>query len=80
MNPYWIEIERLDRPSPLNRGIGITAISEEDAVNLFRELIGAEHAINSIKKIYDIGELDQNFVTPNMGNLFVRGVWYPLAW
>ena len=80
MNPYWIDIEQLHQPSPLNRGVGITAISEEDAVGIFRELIGPEQIIKSIKKVSDVRDLDQNFVVPNMGSLFVRGVWYPLAW
>jgi hypothetical protein len=80
MKPFWIELARLNRPSPLNRGVGITAISEEDAVSLFGELIGTGYTIKSIKEISDVRDLDQNFVVPNMGNLFVRGVWYPLAW
>jgi hypothetical protein len=74
MQPYWIKI---DAPRP-SLGVGITAISEDDARALFR-LAWPEDRIASIAPIRDMRDIEQNHVAPNMGNWFKRGIWYPMG-
>jgi hypothetical protein len=74
---YWIKVAPTKRPMPLNLGIGVTAHDEADARTLTRLLVG-ERAIVSIEIVEDVTSLDQAHVRPNMGNIFARGVWFPL--
>ncbi len=71
--PYWIECE--DAP-----GVGITARSEADALDLLNAAFGGERRAREVKPIHDASELDQGHVVPNMGNWLRRGVWYPLGY
>lgn len=75
MHPYWIVLGDAMRPER-RHGAGITAWSEADAIELCKAAMPT-YPVLSIKIISDMQELDQNHVVPNMGNWFVRGVWYP---
>lgn len=76
MKPYWIKFEPAEVPSPFNLGIGVTARDDSDAAYLAQFVVG-ERKITSISLIEDINTLDERHVRPNMGNMFVRGVWWP---
>ena len=75
MRPYWIVTERRLYPG-IRSGVGITARSEADALEIYSQCFNAYRLI-SIEIIHDMRQLDQNHVAPNMGNWFLRGVWYP---
>ncbi|AYD00089.1 hypothetical protein NCHU2750_06950 [Neorhizobium sp. NCHU2750] len=75
LRPYWI---KMDKPSGL--GFGITAWSKEDAETLLRLVLPDDCAIISINPVKDAASLDQGHVIPNMGNMFRRGIWYPLGY
>jgi len=80
MLPFWITIEKKRTATPLNLGVGITAISETDARNIFVAAFGNEYQIASVSVVDDVGALDQNHVIPNMGSIFRRGVWFPIGY
>ena len=73
MHPYWIDIEgRL--------GVGITARSDQDALAIFEARFGSKYRPAQVTVIRDMNKLEQNHVAPNMGNWFVRGIWFPLGY
>jgi len=72
MHPYWIDIDG-------KLGVGITARSDEDALQIFVTIFGDRFRAAGLRVIRDINELDQGHVAPNMGNWFMRGVWFPLG-
>ena len=79
MQSYWVAFERLPLPTVLNMGAGVTARSAEDA----RQIATAafpEARIVSVTVVDDAASLDQGHVVPNMGNILVRGVWFPLGY
>ncbi|MGH6922761.1 MAG: hypothetical protein ACRED5_03230 [Propylenella sp.] len=75
MRPNWIEID--DFPYC---GVGVTALSEKDALAFLERAYGNSYRIISTKVISDAQELDQNHVVPNMGNMLARGIWFPLGY
>lgn len=73
LHRYWF-------PISFERGIGVTAYSVEDAMQLLESLLSqriAEIDLQSVVEDVDIRALDQNHVIPNMGLPNVRGIWYP---
>jgi hypothetical protein len=75
LTPYWIKTDK-----PLNLGYGITARSKEDAEGLLRLVVSSDWAVVAIDPVGDAASLDQGHVIPNMGNIFRRGIWYPLGY
>lgn len=81
MKPYWISISPLHSPSPLNLGIGVTALSEDDARTIVSALFGGEIVMLKVEPIQDMTTIDQKHVAPNMEpNWLLRGVWYPAGY
>lgn len=70
MQPYWITTSG-------QLGVGVTARSEADALELFSLAFGIAEKIISIEIIKDMNDLDQNHVVPNMASWFRRGIWFP---
>ncbi len=69
VQPYWFDMTgRL--------GAGVTAHSEADAIAIFEAAFDRQ-ADARPHLIKDASELDQKHVVPNMGNLLMRGVWFP---
>jgi hypothetical protein len=73
MQPYWIRIDKC------GLGVGITATSEEDARALFQKAWPKDR-IASLAPINDMRDIEQNHVAPNMGNWFMRGIWFPMGY
>jgi hypothetical protein len=80
MHPYWVKFEHVSRPSIFNSGMGVTARSEIDAREIVVAAIGDEPRITSVVVIENMASLDQGHVIPNMGNIFIRGIWFPLGY
>ena len=77
---YWFKFEPLEKPSPLNRGCGITAYSLDDAVSLLRERVFSDQPLPRIAQTIvdvDVSTLNPGHVIPNMGLVTRRGVWFP---
>ncbi|TPN47697.1 MULTISPECIES: hypothetical protein [unclassified Mesorhizobium] len=72
MYPYWIKVRG-------HLGVGVTAQSEADALQLFSLAFGSAENVVGIEIIKDMNDLDQNHVVPNLGvaNWFRRGIWFP---
>ena len=61
-------------------GIGVTAYSLEDAIDLIKSqdiAMMLKPNFDSYTENVDIQDLDQNHVIPNMGVCTNRGVWFP---
>jgi hypothetical protein len=91
MKAYWIKFETMAAfrfksedgvvvkktvPSSFNLGMGVTARDEADAIFLAQFIVG-NRAVASISPVINADTLDQGHVRPNMGNMFVRGIWWP---
>ena len=85
MRRFWIELEppfeQHHHPGITKCECGVTALDLDDAVTL---LVGGifPNGLPKIRKIVedvDISTLDERHVLPNMGNVLVRGIWYPLG-
>ena len=77
---FWFEFERIDRPTPLNLGCGVTARDREDALGLMRTNIFPDRPMPRIVKVVEDVEpasLEQNHVAPNIGAMDLRGIWFP---
>ncbi len=79
---YWFTFQRSLKPTALNAGCGVTAYGYDDAINLLRERVFGGNELNVInfQEDVDLSKLDQNHVTPNMGSVVVRGIWFPLGY
>jgi hypothetical protein len=79
---FWFEFETFERPTSLNFGCGVTAYNIDDAKALILTDVFDREEIPQIVKItedVDIRTLEENHVRPNMGNVVIRGVWFPLG-
>jgi hypothetical protein len=85
MRRFWIEFEsvlgRHLHPGLTKAGCGVTAFDLDDALTLLGENVFPDGVpkIGKIVEDVDISTLDQGHVLPNMGNVLVRGIWYPLG-
>lgn len=84
MNPlrtYWIRFEKLSLPGFWNLGCGVTAFDRDDAIGLVRQRLISIDGV--VPRIMDIAEdvktsdLEQRHVLPNIGDMNVRGIWFP---
>jgi hypothetical protein len=75
MDRFWVKFAAM-APAPFNLGVGVTARDEADAIYLTRFVVG-DREIASVGRLDDLALLDQKHVVPNMGNAFVRGIWWP---
>lgn len=85
MRRFWIEFEPPlgvhNHPATTLAGCGVTALSVEDALSLLKEHL-FPYGLPKIGKLVedvDISTIDHHHVVPNMGNVLVRGIWYPLG-
>lgn len=78
MRPYWVTFSRLEDFSPLGLGVGVTGYDVEDALRLVEQAFG-RLTVGAIAPVDDVASLDQGHVRPNMGSLFIRGIWFPLG-
>lgn len=77
---YWFEFESLPRPSALNIGCGVTAHNVDDAKSLMQEWIFSGEPLPKIRRIVEsvnVSNLDERHVLPNIGQVAMRGVWFP---
>lgn len=82
---YWFEFEQDDKSFPcveVNFGCGVTGYDRNDAIKILQETIFRE-AMPSIKQVVeniDISTLDEGHVKPSIGDVYIRGVWFPLGY
>ncbi len=82
---FWIEfVYSAEHPLPMGmqRGCGVSAFHDEDAMHLLKTIVFSSASLPEIKKITEnivFSTLDKGHVLPNMGDVTVRGVWFPLG-
>jgi hypothetical protein len=83
---FWIEFEspRLGEhghPAIKMAGCGVTASDLEDALSLLKQHVFPTGlpSIGGLVEDVDVSTLDQGHVLPNMGNVLVRGIWFPVG-
>lgn len=76
LTKYWIEITA---DSPTWETYGVTAYSKEDAINLIKAHLPSKLSFEVLKitENFEISNLDQNHVVPNIGSPYLRGIWHP---
>lgn len=84
---YWIEpdFSTYEEKIPMGcrMGIGVTAYTYEDALEIIKEKIFNNSSLPSILNVIenvDISNLDENQVLPNMNTPTIRGIWFPLGY
>ncbi|WP_147414346.1 hypothetical protein [Sphingomonas gilva] len=80
LRTFWIDFEKLDKPTPLNLGCGVSAFSREEAIGLIQRYIFGNRTMPVILNIIDdvkLSDLDKKHVAPNIGSTSVRGIWFP---
>jgi hypothetical protein len=79
LTPFWFEFEA-EPFFGARLGCGVTAFSRADAEGLIRAAAGRElPPIRRVVEDVDVSTLDRGHVLPNMGDVSVRGVWFPLG-
>lgn len=83
---YWFQFSKSDSeflPIGVSSGCGLSAYNYEDAIELIKERVfsGANlPTIDDVVEEIDISTLDEAHVIPNMGDVTVRGIWFPLGY
>jgi hypothetical protein len=76
---FWFEFEgRADALPGARLGCGVTAVSREDAEQRIRG--GFERGLPPVSRVIedvDVATLDEGHVLPTMGDVSVRGIWFP---
>ena len=59
----------------------MTALNEAEALSLMEEhvFLNGLPRITTLIEDVDVSALDEGHVLLNMGNVLVRGIWYPLG-
>jgi hypothetical protein len=79
---FWFNFDNTPEFSPLRLGCGVTAFDSQDAIKILSATVffGRESIpISSVNEDIDIRTLDENHVLPNIGNVVIRGVWFPIG-
>ena len=79
---YWITFaapEETLTDHSLGLGVGVTGFDQADALKLVEAALGMERlpTVGSILPDVSFDDLERNHVQKNLGNMAVRGVWYP---
>jgi hypothetical protein len=79
MTRYWLKFARLARPDPLNLGCGVTAWTVDDALRLVRTAFPDRPlgAPIEVTENVDVSTLDAGHIFPTLGDVTLRGVWWP---
>jgi hypothetical protein len=80
LHRYWFRFRKSIEPSVLNLGCGVTAYSEEDALQIIREKVFPLFGVREVEIVVtdvDVSTLDAGHVIPNMSLPFRRGMWFP---
>ena len=80
LQKYWFKFKKLNKPTPLNLGCGVTACDRDDAIYLIRTHIFSKIEMAVIVEVDEdvqVSDLEKYHVLPNIGNIDVRGIWFP---
>jgi hypothetical protein len=77
---FWFNFEKTPSPSAVNIGCGVTAFDRADAEWLLKTSIFKGKtfpAITDCIENIDVSKLDTRHVLPNIGQVAIRGIWFP---
>ena len=81
---YWIVFcgshEEFYSTGGFDKGFGVTAYDIDDAKRILKGTIFGDQTLPEVDTITEgitYEQLEENHVKPNMGNMAVRGVWFP---
>jgi hypothetical protein len=77
---FWFDFDSaVEVPVGFRLGCGVTAHSEADAYRLLNSIwpSAGDPPVSRVVAEVDRAQLEQNHVLPNVGDLDVRGVWFP---
>ena len=77
---FWFEFQPIGRPSALNLGCGVTAHDHADAVALLQACVFPNEGHLEIVRVVEdvkLDDLEKNHVLPNLGETYMRGIWFP---
>lgn len=83
MRRFWIKFDLSideDTPPGLLMGCGVTAEDISEAKFLIKKKVFNNKELPSIVDIIEnvnISSLDAGHVISNMGNIFIKGIWFP---
>ena len=83
---YWFEFGYdPETPLPLgvNLGCGVTESDRRRAEDLVRNVVFSGGQLPPVRRVVedvDVSTLDRGHVLPNIGNVLVRGIWFPLGY
>lgn len=80
---FWFTFVDLPPLAPLNLGCGVTAFDYADSLEILRLTVFKGLSMPSIWCVIediDIQTLDSDHVTPNIGLVTARGIWFPLGY
>jgi hypothetical protein len=80
---FWFSFSEQPLPIGVQHGCGLSAYDYEDALGLLKDRVfeGIDlPSIDNVVEDIDVSILDSGHVLPNMGNISIRGVWFPLGY
>jgi hypothetical protein len=83
LHRFWFQFENLPESIPLGLGCGVSAWTQDDALNILNETVlrGLEGVeIVSVEEDVDVQTLDQDHIVRNMGDVTMRGIWFPVGY
>jgi len=85
LHRYWIDFDLAfyeEPPMSVDMGFGVTALSQDQALEIVRQRVFNGRPLPTIKNIapnVDVSILDPRHIRPNMANPAVLGIWFPLG-
>jgi hypothetical protein len=84
MRRFWFEFTGEEElPIGLQNGCGVSADSYEEALGIIKQRVfggGRLPPIYQAISNVNLDQLDSNHVLPNMGNVLIRGIWFPMGY
>jgi len=83
---YWfkfVNISEAGLPLGVSAGCGVSAYDYNDATVLITEKIFKNNVLPTLEEVIediDVSTLDKGHVLPNMGDVTLRGIWFPLGY
>ena len=80
---FWFNFSEQPLPIGVQHGCGLSAYDYEDALELLKNKVFKDMGLPDIENVIqdvDVSTLDSGHVLPNIGNVSIRGVWFPLGY
>ena len=84
MKRFWMNFSATNKEllPVISLGCGVTARNKEEALAIVQEKIFNGKKMPTPSEVIeniDISSLDEKHIRPNMGSIFLPGIWFPLG-